>query len=264
MAHDSLPTRIACLSTEAVEILYRLGAQDRIAGISGYSVYPPQARREKPKVSAFSTLKIDRLLAVKPDLVIGFSDLQRPLLDQCVARGLPVLWFDHRDLAGIHTMIATLGALVECREQAAVLSASLHEQAQSIEQQASQLPRRPRVYFEEWDEPMICGIGWVSELIAIAGGVDVFADQAGGAGAKARIVGVDQVTAAAPELLVGSWCGKRFVPKKVKARPGWPVSVSRMVEIKSADILSPGPAALERGLPQLFAHIAALSRSSNV
>lgn len=249
------PMRIACLSTEAVEVLYRLGAQDRIVGISGYSVYPPEARRDKPKVSGFSTVRMDKLLALTPDLVIGFSDLQRPLLDRCAAAGLSVLWFDQRSLAGIHAMILDLGKLVGAELAATRLSAELQRRQDEAAMSATCLPRRPRVYFEEWDEPMICGIGWVSELIELAGGIDVFAAKARQDLARNRFVTADEVLAVAPELVVGSWCGKRFAPQRVRERPGFDAIAAMLVEIKSADILSPGPAAIERGLPQLLEHI---------
>ncbi|MBA3589040.1 ABC transporter substrate-binding protein [Methylibium sp.] len=251
------PRRIACLSTEAVEVLWRLGAQDRVAGISGYSVYPPEARQQKPKVSGFSTLRMDRLLAVKPDLVIGFSDLQRPLLDQCEAQGLPVLWFDHRDIAGIHAMVGALGELVEERAAATQLRGELQRRQDAVAEAAARLPWRPRVYFEEWDEPMICGIGWVSELIAVAGGTDVFAERSRQGGARERIVTSEEVLAADPQLVIGSWCGKRFVAERVRARPDWQSLDAALAEVKSADILSPGPAAIERGLPRLHQLIAA-------
>ncbi len=252
------PTRIACLSTEAVEVLYRLDAQDRIVGISGYSVHPPEARRDKPKVSGFSTARMDKLLALAPDLVIGFSDLQRPLLDACADAGVPVLWFDQRSIAGIHAMIVALGRVVDAEQAAAALSVALRRRQDEIAEAGSRLPRRPRVYFEEWDEPMICGIGWVSELIELAGGVDVFEPRAKQGFARDRIVSAAEVVAAAPELLVGSWCGKRFAPHKVRARPGFDALAATLAlaEVKSADILSPGPAAIERGLPQLHALIA--------
>jgi iron complex transport system substrate-binding protein len=259
------PRRIACLSTEAVEVLWRLGAHERIAGISGYSVHPPEARQQKPKVSGFSTVRMDKLLAVKPDLVIGFSDLQRPLLDQCQALGLPVLWFDHRDIAGIHAMVGALGELVEERAAAAQLCGELQRRQDAVAAAAARLPGKPRVYFEEWDEPMICGIGWVSELIALAGGIDVFAERSREGGARERIVTSEQVLAAEPQLVIGSWCGKRFVPERVRARPGWQVLDATLAEVKSADILSPGPAAIERGLPrlqQLVAARCAVSRKS--
>jgi iron complex transport system substrate-binding protein len=250
------PHRIACLSTEAVEVLYRLGAQDRIAGISGYTVYPPEARRDKPKISGFSTARMDRLLAVRPDLVIGFSDLQRPLLDDCAAQGLPVRWFDQRSVAGIHEMIAALGELVHEVDASARLSAQLQRRQDEVATAAARLPWHPRVYFEEWDEPMICGIGWVSELIALAGGIDVFADKSRQPDARGRIVDSDAVLAADPQLIVGSWCGKRFVPERVRERAGWDRLDATLCEVKSADILSPGPSAIERGLPRLLHHIA--------
>lgn len=250
------PQRIACLSTEAVEVLYRLGAQDRIAGISGYTVYPPEARHDKPKVSAFSSARIERVLAVRPDLVIGFSDLQRPLLDACAAQGLEVLWFDQRNIAGIHAMILTLGDLVHETAAAREVVADLQRKQDTVAGGAARLPWRPRVYFEEWDEPMICGIGWVSELVGLAGGVDVFAHKARGVLARERIVSGDEVLAASPQLIVGSWCGKRFVPERVRSRAGWQTLDAMLCEVKSADILSPGPAAIERGLVQLADHIA--------
>ena len=250
------PQRIACLSTEAVEVLYRLGADDRIAGISGYTVHPPRARQEKPKVSGFTSARIERITAVEPDLVIGFSDLQRPLLDACAAAGPSVLWFDQSDLAGIADMVRSLGRLVHARAGAERLADALRSMQDIVAAAAQRLPWRPRVYFEEWDEPMSCGIGWVSEIVGLAGGIDVFAAQARGSGATQRIVSAEQVLAADPQLILGSWCGKRFVPGLVRERAGWQALDATLAEIKSADILSPGPAAIERGLPQVFAAIA--------
>jgi len=249
----SRPQRIACLSTEAVEVLYRLGAQDSVAGISGYSVHPPQARAEKPKISGFSSMKLERIQAVQPDLVIGFSDLQRPLLEECERAGLVTLWFDQRDLAGIHAMVRRLGALVGREAEAEALSRQLQQTQDELAAAAAALPWRPRVYFEEWDEPMICGIGWVSELIQLAGGEDVFAERARAGFARERIVTPEAVLAARPQLILGSWCGKRFVPERVLARPGFAALGARLAEIKSADILAPGPAAIERGARQLLA-----------
>lgn len=256
----TIPQRIACLSTEAVEVLYRLGAQDLVVGISGYTVHPPQARAEKPKISGFSSARIERILAVAPDLVIGFSDLQRPLLDACEAAGLATLWFDQRSLAGIHAMVLRLGELVDRTAQAAALSAQLQACQDEIAHAASALPLRPRVYFEEWDEPMICGIGWVSEIIELAGGIDVFAARARQGLARDRIISPAEVLNARPQLIVGSWCGKRFVPERLRARPGLAGLEARLVEIKSADILSPGPAALERGARQMLAAIQSLAQ----
>ncbi|MDN3545180.1 ABC transporter substrate-binding protein [Kinneretia asaccharophila] len=250
---SSGPQRIACLSTEAVEVLYRLGAQERVAGISGYSVHPPQARAEKPKISGFSSMKLERIQAVQPDLVIGFSDLQRPLLEECERAGLATLWFDQRDLAGIHAMVRRLGGLVGREAEAEALSRQLRQTQDELAAAAAALPWRPRVYFEEWDEPMICGIGWVSELIQLAGGEDVFAERARAGFARERIVTPEAVLAARPQLILGSWCGKRFVPERVLARPGFAALGARLAEIKSADILAPGPAAIERGARQLLA-----------
>lgn len=249
------PQRIACLSTEAVEVLYRLGAQDRVAGISGYSVHPPEARAEKPKISGFSSMKLERILAVQPDLVIGFSDLQKPLLAECEAAGLPTLWFDQRNIAGIHAMVRRLAALVQREAEGEQLCAHLVAQEQRLAEEAAALPWRPRVFFEEWDEPLICGIGWVSEIIELCGGHDVFADRARAGFAKQRIVSHDEVLAREPQLILGSWCGKKFVPEKVLARPGFDGLGARLAEIKSADILAPGLAALERGAPQVLAAI---------
>ena len=249
------PQRIACLSTEAVEVLYRLGAQDRVAGISGYTVHPPEARAEKSKISGFSSMKIERILAVQPDLVIGFSDLQKPLLAACEAAGLPTLWFDQRDIAGIHAMVRRLAALVQREAEGEQLCAHLLAQEQRLAEEAAALPWRPRVFFEEWDEPLICGIGWVSEIITLCGGHDVFADRARAGFAKQRIVSHDEVLAREPQLILGSWCGKKFVPEKVLARPGFAGLGARLAEIKSADILAPGLAALERGAPQVLAAI---------
>ncbi|WIT12449.1 ABC transporter substrate-binding protein [Paucibacter sediminis] len=251
----TIPQRIACLSTEAVDTLYRLGAQDHIAGISGYTVYPPEARAQKPKISGFSSMKIEKILAVRPDLVIGFSDLQKPLLDECAAAGLATLCFDQRDLAGIHAMVLSLGALVRREAQAEQLVAALQQAQARIAAAAAALPWQPRVFFEEWDEPLICGIGWVSEIIQLAGGVDVFAERAKAGFARQRIVTHAEVLAQAPQLILGSWCGKRFAPDRVLARPGFAALNARLIEIKSADILSPGPTAIERGAAQLLAAI---------
>ncbi len=260
----SVPQRIACLSTEAVDTLYRIGAQDHIAGISGYTVYPPEARQHKPKISGFTSMKIEKILAVQPDLVIGFSDLQRPLLDECERAGLATLWFNHRDLAGIHAMVRRLGALVEKELAAEALCEQLQACQDRIAAAAALLARRPRVCFEEWDEPIICGIGWVSEIIDLAGGIDIFADKARAGLARDRIVSAEDILARRPELILGSWCGKRFVPDKVLARPGFAGLGAQLLEIKSADILAPGPTAIERGAAQVQAAIQTfIANSSN-
>jgi len=220
-------------------------------------VHPPEARQEKPKISGFSSMKIERILAVQPDLVIGFSDLQKPLLAECEAAGLPTLHFDQRDLAGIHTMVRRLGALVGQDREAEAVCTGLRARQQALAEAAAALPTRPRVYFEEWDEPLICGIGWVSEIIQLCGGQDVFAEKARSGFAKQRIVSHDEVLAARPELILGSWCGKKFQPDTVRQRPGFAALNARLVEIKSADILAPGLAAIERGAPQVLAAIQA-------
>lgn len=252
------PERIVCLTTETCEVLYRLGREDRIVGISGFTVHPPRARREKPKVAAYTSAKIDQILALEPDLVLGFSDLQAELAAELIRAGVAVHVFNQRDVAGILDMVFQLGALVDAGDAAGRLVGELAAGIERVRRQAEQLPRRPRVYFEEWDEPMICGIGWVSELIGIAGGEDILADRAMAPDAARRILeGPEVVIERAPELVVGSWCGKRFRPERVLARPGFDrvpaVRAGRLHEIKSADILQPGPAALTRGLDQLHA-----------
>lgn len=255
--------RIACLSTEAVETLYALSAQDCIAGISGFTVRPPQARREKPKISGFSSAQLERILAVKPDLAIGFSNLQADLCRDLAAAGVEVHLFNHRDVAGILRMVRVLAALVRRDAQGEALVDELQQGIDCVRAGAAALPHRPRVYFEEWDDPMISGIGWVSELIGIAGGEDVFADLARHADARDRVVADPQrVIDAAPDLILASWCGKKFRGDALCARLGWNAipavrnaAAGMVAEIKSPDILSPGPAALQHGLPQIAARI---------
>ena len=249
------PQRIVCLTEETVETLYLLGEQDRIVGVSGYAVRPPQVRREKPRVSAFISADIPKILALKPDLVLTFSDLQADIVAELIRNNVAVHAFNQRDVAGIFEMILTLGGLVGANDKAEALAGSLAARVDSVHQRALRLPRRPRVYFEEWDEPMISGIAWVSELIAAAGGVDVFPQLAERKNAKDRIVSADDVIAARPDIIVGSWCGKKFVPSKVAARAGFAdipaVRNGWLREIKSSLILQPGPAALTEGLDQL-------------
>jgi iron complex transport system substrate-binding protein len=254
------PQRIVCLTEETVETLYLLGEDARIVGVSGYAVRPPRVRREKPRVSAFISAETDKILALAPDLVLAFSDLQADIVATLIRRGVAVHAFNQRDLAGILAMIRTLGALVGASSKAEALVVSLERHLSEVQARAAQLPRRPRVYFEEWDEPMISGIGWVSELVAAAGGIDVFAQLAARKSAKDRIVSADAVIAAAPDIIIGSWCGKKFVPARVAARPGFPdtpaVRHGWLREIKSTLILQPGPAALTDGLDALAGIIA--------
>ena len=249
------PNRIVCLTEETVETLYLLGEQDRIVGISGYVVRPPQARREKPLVSAFTSANIDKILALKPDLVLTFSDLQADIAADLIRRGLNVHAFNQRTVAGILEMILTLGAIADARGRAEELVATLEAGLVQARSSAECLFKRPKVFFEEWDDPMISGIGWVSELVEIAGGIDIFADLRNQSAAKDRIVTTEEVVARAPDLIIGSWCGKKFRPERVAARPGFAqtAAVQRqdMYEIKSSLILQPGPAALADGLAEL-------------
>lgn len=266
MAHDPYPQRIVCLTEEPTEVLYRIGAQERIVGISGFTVRPAKARKEKPKVSAFTSAKIGRILDLRPDLVIGFSDIQADIAHALIKAGAEVWISNHRSVQGILDYCLRLACLVGQPEAGHALVAQMQAQIDLARRRAAALPMRPRVYFEEWDEPRICGIGWVSELIEIAGGIDVFAERGRSSLAKGRILESDEeILAAAPELLIGSWCGKRFAPDKVRARPGWQhvpaVANDQLHEIKSALILQPGPAALLDGLPELQRIIEACAAS---
>lgn len=251
------PRRIVCLTEETVETLYLLGEEHRIAGVSGYAVRPARVRKEKPRVSAFISADIPKILALEPDLVLAFSDLQADIAADLIRQGVAVHAFNQRDVAGILAMIRTLGALVDAAEKADALARGFEARISATRERAMRLPRRPRVYFEEWDEPMISGIGWVSELIEIAGGIEVFSALSRQKSAKDRIVTTDAVIAAQPDIIVGSWCGKKFVPAKVATRPGFDVipavHTGWLREIKSPLILQPGPAALTDGLDALIA-----------
>lgn len=249
------PGRIVCLTEETVETLYLLGEADRIVGVSGYVVRPPEARRDKPKVSAFTSADTGKILALKPDLVLTFSDLQADIVADLIRHGLQVHAFNHRDLAGILDMMRMVGALVGADARAATLVANMEARLAEARARSATLAGRPKVFFEEWDEPLISAIGWVSELVEIAGGIDIFPDRAKQGAAKNRIVTHADVVAAQPDIIIGSWCGKKFVPAKVKARPGFldvpAVRDNRLYEIKSSIILQPGPAALTDGLGAL-------------
>jgi len=249
------PGRIVCLTEETVETLYLLGEQDRIVGISGYVVRPPQARREKPRVSAFTSANVDKIVALKPDLVLTFSDLQADIVADLVRRGLNVHAFNQRTVAGILDMVRMLGAMVDASEKAQQLVQTFETGLAEARSRAVRLPKRPRVFFEEWDDPLISGIGWVSELIEIAGGIDIFADRRNQGAAKDRIVTAEEVISREPDLIIGSWCGKKFRPERVAARDGFDrvpaVQNYDLYEIKSPLILQPGPAALTDGLAEL-------------
>lgn len=243
------PERIVCLTEETVETLYLLGEQARIVGISGYVVRPPEARRDKPRVSAFTSADTAKILKLEPDLVLAFSDLQAEIVADLIRRGIAVHAFNQRTVTGILEMIRMLGAMVGAADRGEDLADRLAANVEAARRRSTRLPYRPRVYFEEWDDPMIAGIGWVSELIEAAGGIDVFADRAHGQSAKERFVLADEVIGRAPDIVIGSWCGKKFRPEKVRARPGF--ERFEMHEIKSALILQPGPAALTDGLAAL-------------
>jgi iron complex transport system substrate-binding protein len=254
------PSRIVCLTEETVETLYLLGEEARIVGVSGYAVRPARVRKEKPRVSAFISADFEKIIALEPDLVLTFSDLQADIVAGLIRRNVAVHAFNQRDVAGILDMIRTLGALVGAQHRADALAAALAAGVEAMRAKVAQNPRRPRVYFEEWDDPMISGLRWVSELIDIAGGEDVFRAISERKNAKDRIVSRQDVIAAAPDIIVGSWCGKKFVPAKVVARDGFAavpaVRTGWLREIKSALILQPGPAALTDGLDALTAIIA--------
>jgi iron complex transport system substrate-binding protein len=254
------PARIVCLTEETVETLYLLGEDARIVGVSGYAVRPKQVRKEKPRVSAFISADVPKILALEPDLVLTFSDLQADIVADLIRANFAVHAFNQRDIAGILDMIRTLGALVGVPEKADALARSLEARVEAVRAQSARLPRRPRVYFEEWDEPMISGLGWVSELVAAAGGIEVFPHLAARKNARDRIVMPEAVIAARPDIVIGSWCGKKFVPAKVAARPGFSqipaVTNGFLREVKSTIILQPGPAALTDGLDALTKIIA--------
>jgi iron complex transport system substrate-binding protein len=254
------PERIVCLTEETVETLYLLGEERRIVGISGYVVRPPRARREKPSVSAFVSADIPKILDLEPDLVLTFSDLQADIAATLIRHGVDVHAFNQRTVEQILDMIRTLGALVGASHRADRLAEELAGVVAGARERAVQLPRRPKVYFEEWDDPMISGIGWVSELIVAAGGIDIFADRASCKSAKDRIVTAAEVILHEPDVIVGSWCGKKFRPEKVAKRPGFDriraVRRGALHEIKSSLILQPGPAALTDGLSALQAIVA--------
>jgi iron complex transport system substrate-binding protein len=254
------PERIVCLTEETVETLYLLGEDARIVGVSGYCVRPPRVRQEKPRVSAFISADVPKILALKPDLVLTFSDLQADIVADLIRANVAVHAFNQRDVAGIFDMIRTLGALVGVQTKVDALANSLAARINAVHERAMRLPRRPRVYFEEWDAPMISGLRWVSELIEAAGGIEVFPQLAMRKNAKDRIVTEAQVIAARPDIIIGSWCGKKFVPAKVAARPGFAqipaVANGWLREVKSPLILQPGPAALTDGLDALAGIIA--------
>ncbi|MFK7745100.1 MAG: cobalamin-binding protein [Roseobacter sp.] len=244
------PQRIVCLTEETVETLYLLGQSDRIVGVTGYAVRPPQVRREKPRVGAFTSADVPKIIELRPDLVLTFSDLQADIAADLIRAGISVHAFNQRTIAGILQMIQTLGALTATAGHAHALCEQYKRRIEQLRNTAR--ASRPKVYFEEWDTPPIAGIGWVSELIEVAGGVDIFAHLQHQQGAKARILNPQDVIDAAPDIILASWCGKKVRTDKIATRPGWAkipaVQNGQIYEIKSPLILQPGPAALSDGL----------------
>jgi iron complex transport system substrate-binding protein len=250
-----------CLTEETTEALYLLEEDSRIVGISGFTVRPPRARREKPRVSAFTSAKLERIVALEPDLVLGFSDLQADIAADLARRGIEVHVFNQRSVAEILRMLRTLGGMIGCEAKARALVERLDTGLAELRSIADALPRRPRVYFEEWDSPQISAIRWVSELIGVAGGEDVFPELARCALGRERIVADPlEVVRRAPDIIFGSWCGKKFNPRAVATRPGWEdvpaVRNGELHEVKSSIILQPGPAALTDGVRELHRVIA--------
>lgn len=253
---DHAPQRIVCLTEETTEWLYLLGEEARIVGISGYTVRPRRAREEKPKVSAFLSAKIDKILALKPDCVFGFSDLQADIASLLIKAGVQVTVFNQRSVDEIFSVLYQVAAMVGQAEQGLARLAVMRAELDAIARRAAVFKRRPRVYFEEWDEPHMSTIRWVSELMGLAGGDDVFPELALQSMGRDRIIGSGQtIIERSPDIVIGSLCGKKFRPEKVAARPGWQdvpaVRTGQIFEIKSADILQPGPAALTVGVAQL-------------
>ena len=259
----SYPARIVCLTEETTEVLYLLGEGDRVVGISGYTVRPPEAR-SKPKVSAFINARFDKIEALNPDLILAFSDLQADIAAELIRRGYPVVTFNQRSVAEILQMIRMLGGLIGCSERAEALALQMDADLQKIRASASTLPRRPRVFFEEWDDPLISGIRWVEELVEIAGGEPIFPELRHASLGRERIVDPQAVVHRDPEVIVASWCGKSVKKERIARRPGWErtsaVRTSDIYEIKSTYILQPGPASLTEGVGQLHKIIATVAR----
>lgn len=253
---ERFPTRIVCLTEEPTEVLYALGQEHRIVGISQFTVRPARARKEKPKVSAFTSARIDKIMELEPDLVVGFSDIQADIARQLIAAGVEVWISNHRSVDGILGYVRRLGGMVGAADLADTYASYLEQHLERIRQAAAMLPVRPRVYFEEWNDPLITGIKWVSELVTLAGGIDVFADKAESALASGRILADPQlVVDRKPDLMLASWCGKKFLPDTVPGRSGWgaipAVANGQIHEIDSAIILQPGPAALTDGVDKI-------------
>ena len=261
------PQRIVCMTEETTEWLYLLGQEHRIVGISGYTVRPRRARDEKPRVSAFTSAKMDKILALQPDCVLGFSDMQADIASSLIRAGVQVTIFNQRSVLEIFSVLYQVAAMVGQGEQGLVLIAEMQRQLSVMADAAAALPRRPKIYFEEWDVPHISAIQWVSELIGIAGGDDCFPELATQSMGKNRIIADGaEIVRRNPDIIIGSWCGKKFRPENVAARAGWgevnAVKTGQLFEIKSADILQPGPAALTDGVAQLHRIVMDWSRQA--
>ncbi len=261
------PTRMVCLTEETTEILYRLGAGDRVVGVSGFTVRPPEARR-KPKVSSFLDANFDRILELKPDLVLGFSDLQADLARELIKRGVPVYVFNQRSLSEILQTVRVVGALAGLRDEGEALAEELSQHLRAHAKAAAGLPRRPKVFFEEWHEPLISGIRWCSELVELVGGEDICAQTRTEQGAKGRIFAPEEIARRNPDVVIASWCGRKVSKAKMVSRPGWAdvtaVREDQLYEVKSTYILQPGPAALTDGVDQLARIVAAVARGERL
>jgi iron complex transport system substrate-binding protein len=261
MSVAAFPRRIVCLTEETTETLYLLGEQERIAGISGFTARPPEARQQKPKVSAFTSARFDQILALKPDLVIGFSDMQAEIARELITRGANVLVFNQRSVEEILDTILAVARLVGAEERGSALVDDLRGGLEAIRVSASLFARRPRVFFEEWNDPLISGIRWVDELLETAGGESLFPELRSCHDAKHRILDPRVVRERDPEVVIASWCGRKVNKQAIRAREGWE-NIRHIYEVKSTYILQPGPAALTEGVRQLhtiFAHVAGAS-----
>ncbi len=261
MTDRGFPRRIVCLTEETTETLYLLGEEARIAGISGFTARPPEARREKPRVSAFTSANFDRIIALKPDLVIGFSDLQAEIARELIRRGLNVIVFNQRSVEEILETILTVARIVGAEPRGMALVAELRAGLEAIRTAAARFPHRPRVFFEEWNDPLISGIRWVDELLEIAGGETLFPELRSCPDAKSRIVDPRAVRERNPEVVIASWCGRKVNPESIRAREGWQ-DIRHIYEVKSTYILQPGPAALTDGVRQLHAILARVAEQS--
>jgi iron complex transport system substrate-binding protein len=259
-AINSYPQRIICLTEETTETLYLLGQQDRIVGISGYTVRPPEARKDKPKVSAFINAKFDKIMSLEPDLVLAFSDLQADIAAELIRRGVNVMAFNQRSVTEIFQMILCLARIVGCEDKGLELVANLQSDLEAIRQSAQKFPKRHKVLFEEWHDPLISGIRWVEELIELAGGESVFPELRNCQAAKDRIVSHEEIIKRNPEVIIASWCGRQVKKQKIREREGWSniaaIRNNHIYEVKSTYILQPGPASLTEGVRQIHAILA--------